>query len=141
MVAVAMEPAAYFEREMMSDPTPSRTAISHRTVPGAGGHGSAPRRDGILQRKCACGTHTGGGECAKCNRSRRRPQLKLAVGARSDPLELEADRAAEAVASGRSISAKPALLPREQSEDPRERMRFSPTEEVADAGIIEAGLR
>jgi len=29
----------------------------------------APARSGIIQRKCACGQHTGGGECASCRKN------------------------------------------------------------------------
>jgi hypothetical protein len=49
-----------------------------------------------LQRQCACGSHSGGGECHDCKRQRlqRKP---LSIGAEDDPLEMEADAAAEAV--------------------------------------------
>lgn len=62
---------------------------------------------GVLQRKCACGQHTGGGECEECRkrdeeeRSRTgRLQAKLALGAPGDLFEREADRIAERVAGG-----------------------------------------
>lgn len=35
----------------------------------------SPHPHGILQRKCACGTHTmGGGQCAECNKTKQRLQ-------------------------------------------------------------------
>jgi len=53
---------------------------------------------GMLQRKCACGNHTvAGGECAECAKNKSGLQRKLATGASNDPLEREADRAAEQV--------------------------------------------
>jgi hypothetical protein len=63
-------------------------------------------RGGILQRKCACGQHTGeGAQCEECkkreeheekDRARaRRHQSKLAVGSAGDPCEREADRIAD----------------------------------------------
>lgn len=36
---------------------------------------------GILQRKCACGQHTGGGECAECRKKKQNLQRKEASGA------------------------------------------------------------
>ncbi|MFO0699073.1 MAG: DUF4157 domain-containing protein [Nitrospira sp.] len=57
-----------------------------------------PVASGILQRKCACGTHTmGGGECADCAKKKNGLQRKLAIGASNDPLEQEADRIADQV--------------------------------------------
>lgn len=57
----------------------------------------------LLQRKCACGTHTaGGGECLECSRKKTRLQRKLMIGASNNPLELEADRVAD------QVMAKPA---------------------------------
>lgn len=50
---------------------------------------------GILQRKCACGNHSNGGDCADC--AKKKLQRKLSIGADNDPLELEADRVAEQV--------------------------------------------
>jgi hypothetical protein len=51
---------------------------------------------GMLQRTCACGNHTAaGGECAQCAKNRSGLQPKLAIGATNDPLEQEADRAAD----------------------------------------------
>jgi len=53
----------------------------------------------LLQRQCACGNRSAGGECDTCKRQRiqRKP---LFIGAVDDPLEAEADRAADAVMSG-----------------------------------------
>lgn len=52
-----------------------------------------PARGGILQRKCACGSHTiAGGECAECAKKKSGLQRKLTMGASNDPLEREAER-------------------------------------------------
>ncbi len=57
-------------------------------------------RQGILQRKCACGSHTStGGQCEECAAKREVLQRKLAIGASNDPLEQEADRVADQVMS------------------------------------------
>jgi Domain of unknown function (DUF4157)/L,D-transpeptidase catalytic domain len=57
-----------------------------------------PARSGLLQRQCACGSHTsGGGECAECSKKKLGLQRKLRIGARNDPLESEADRVADEV--------------------------------------------
>lgn len=51
-----------------------------------------------LQRKCACGAHSHGGEqCAECEKKSQGLQRQLSVGASNDPLEREADRVAEHV--------------------------------------------
>jgi hypothetical protein len=70
---------------------------------------SSPGRGGLLQRKCACGQHAAGGECEECKRKKEeeksresRLQAKLALGQPGDLFEREADRIAEAVASGSS---------------------------------------
>lgn len=60
----------------------------------------------LLQRKCACGTHTpGGGECVECGKRQpaasSSPGRHLAVGQPGDRFEQEADRAAALVMSGR----------------------------------------
>ena len=60
----------------------------------------APLRGGLLQRKCACGTHApSGGECESCQRVRLQRKA-LTIGRADDPLEAEADRVAAAVMSG-----------------------------------------
>lgn len=58
-----------------------------------------PVRNGLLQRKCACGSPTSSltGDCAEC---KGKLQTKLAVGSSHDQLELEADRVAEQVLEG-----------------------------------------
>lgn len=57
-------------------------------------------RQGILQRKCACGSHTSmGGECKECAAKKEMVQRKLTIGASNDPLEQEADRVADQVMS------------------------------------------
>ncbi|WP_372740484.1 DUF4157 domain-containing protein, partial [Neptunomonas sp.] len=53
----------------------------------------------VLQRKCACGQHSQGGECEVCAKKKHKLQRKLMVGAGNDPLEQEADRVAEHVLS------------------------------------------
>lgn len=56
---------------------------------------------GVLQRKCACGTHMiGGGQCADCAKKKSPLQRKLMIGTSNDPLEQEADRIAEQVMAG-----------------------------------------
>ncbi len=57
-----------------------------------------PVTKGLLQRQCACGTHSAGsGECAECSKRKWGLQRKLSIGASNDPLELEADRVANQV--------------------------------------------
>lgn len=57
-----------------------------------------PVPSGILQRKCACGTHTiAGGECEACKR--KQAQTKLVINQPGDRYEQEADRTADAVMS------------------------------------------
>lgn len=70
-----------------------RNATSAPTVNGAG----------ALQRRCACGTHTGGvSACSDCNGRTLNLQRKLMLGATNDPLELEADRIADQVLASSS---------------------------------------
>ena len=55
---------------------------------------------GLMQRKCACGTHTpGGGQCAACSRDSRgnAPAQTLRIGAANDRYEREADQIVEQV--------------------------------------------
>lgn len=53
---------------------------------------------GMLQRKCACGSHVlAGAECGACGRKRRGIQAKLTVGEPGDVYEQEADRIADQV--------------------------------------------
>jgi Domain of unknown function (DUF4157) len=67
--------------------TVSRPVTSHLPAP-----------SGLLQRQCACGTHSaGGGECAECSEKKSSLQRKLTIGASNDPLEQEADRVADQV--------------------------------------------
>jgi hypothetical protein len=63
-----------------------------------------PIRGRLLQRKCACGTHTvAGGECEECGKKKRRGlQTKLKVNEPGDIYEQEADRIAD------QVMAKPA---------------------------------
>ena len=68
---------------------------------------SASAQGAVLQRKCACGQHTGGGECEDCRKKKEKKpagmlQRKLAMGPPGDSFEREADRVAEEVTGGRS---------------------------------------
>ncbi|MBI3431965.1 MAG: DUF4157 domain-containing protein [Hydrogenophilales bacterium] len=56
---------------------------------------------GLLQRKCACGSHTlAGSECGSCGKKKRSGlQTKLAVDGPADVYEQEADRVADRVAA------------------------------------------
>jgi len=65
-----------------------------------------PSVRGMLQRKCACGSHTSmGGECKECAAKKGMLQRKLMIGASNDPLEQEADRVADQVMSTPLTSA------------------------------------
>ena len=58
----------------------------------------SPAQSDLLQRQCACGTHTaGGGKCAECGKKKLSMQRKLMIGATHDPMEHEADRVADQV--------------------------------------------
>lgn len=74
-----------------------------------------PGRGLLLQRKCACGSHTSSltGECADC-KSKKQVQAKLTIGASNDPLEREADRVADAVLAARVNPAARDAPPRVQ---------------------------
>jgi len=62
--------------------------------------GGSPSSTMLLQRKCACGTHTpGGGACGSCASDRRALQRGPTIGRPDSPLELEADRMADEVVS------------------------------------------
>jgi hypothetical protein len=92
---------------------------------------AAPSHGGILQRKCACGNHImAGGECAECSKTKLHLQRKLTIGASSDPLELEADRMAEAVATARFVATKPDTSPLsvQRQEVPLEKPREQTTQ-------------
>ena len=71
-----------------------------------------PAHSGLLQRKCACGSHTvAGGECPECAKKKSGLQRKLAIGASNDPLELEADRVAEQVMAAPTYPAVSGAAP------------------------------
>ena len=54
-----------------------------------------PRAQGMLQRKCACGSHTvAGGECAECRKKTNSLQRKQTSGSSNDHPVREADRVA-----------------------------------------------
>lgn len=74
-----------------------------------------PAPSGLLQRQCACGTHTAGsGECAECSKKKFGLQRKLMIGASNDALELEADRVADQVMATSAHSAVSGAPPRIQ---------------------------
>jgi hypothetical protein len=119
------------------------TAQKQSTAPAAPSHGA------ILQREFAYGNHAkAGGEYAECSKTTLGLQRKLTIGASSDPLELEADRVAEAVVSGRSVATRPSTGPlavqRQEMEKPREQPQFpaqetSETEKFQKGGLAAAG--
>src|ERR1041384_4310438 len=89
------------------------TKLQHATMKPAPSF--TPVQLGILQRKCACGTHTTGGEqCSGCAKNKKGLQRKLAIGASSDPLEQEADRVADLVMAAPSPSPVSSTPPRIQ---------------------------
>jgi hypothetical protein len=55
----------------------------------------------LLRKKCACGGTVSSldSECEECRKKRLQSQSRLAVGASNDPLEADADRAADEVMS------------------------------------------
>lgn len=72
---------------------------------------------GMLQRRCACGSHTpASGECPSCATKKKiGMQRKLKIGASNDPLEREADRVAEQVMAmplNSGINASPPRIQR-----------------------------
>lgn len=77
-----------------------RTAVQIETGRSQGSRSSS---SGVLQRQCACGTHTmGGGQCAECQKKKMSVggmplQAKLAISEPGDVYEQEADRVAEQV--------------------------------------------
>lgn len=76
---------------------------------------AAPASAAWLQRKCACGNTPQGAEaeCESCREEKALGlQTKLAVGARNDPLEHEADRAAAQVMNQASVPATTPAQPR-----------------------------
>ena len=77
---------------------------------------SGARQGAMLQRKCACGQHTGGGECEECRKKDKGAsasglQKKLALGPPGDSFEREADRIAEAVTAGSRVSSRERVSP------------------------------
>src|SRR5262245_14135042 len=82
---------------------------------GSPGASQVSRQRGVLRRKCACGNHTPtGGTCTQCAKDKesdratvrsRLMQPKLIIGASTDPLEYEADRAADRIAGATSPAA------------------------------------
>ena len=65
----------------------------------------------VLQRKCSCGNHPVTGVCDECSKKRVQLQRKLTIGSSSDPLEREADRAADYVigSQDRGVTAQQSL--------------------------------
>ncbi len=79
---------------------------------------SRAKQGAVLQRKCACGQHTGGGECEECRKKDKDKkaaaaglQRKVAVGPPDDAFEREADRIAAAVVSGSRASSRERVSP------------------------------
>ena len=73
-----------------------------------------PAPSGLLQRKCACGTHTvASGDCAECSKNKRLGlQTKLKVNEPGDIYEQEADRIADQVISTRAHPGVSGAQPR-----------------------------
>lgn len=89
----------------------NRTAVAQQTQATS----FSPPAHGILQRKCACGTHTmAGGQCTECAKNKNGLQRKLMIGASNDPLEQEADRIADQVMTGPTPSHVNSIPPRIQ---------------------------
>jgi hypothetical protein len=79
---------------------------------------TAPAPSNLLQRKCACGTHTGAGaSCRQCARE----NTGLIVSNPGDAMEVEADRMADyVVGAGAALpvtSAAPASVVQRQADD------------------------
>ena len=68
----------------------------------------------VLQRKCGCGQHTGGGSCSDCEKKKVAGlQTKLTIGDAGDVYEREADQVADQVMSSAGHGrVKPAALQR-----------------------------
>ncbi|HEU4711213.1 MAG TPA: DUF4157 domain-containing protein [Pyrinomonadaceae bacterium] len=66
----------------------------------------------VLQRKCGCGQHTGGGSCSDCDKKKVLGlQTKLTIGDAGDVYEREADQVADQVMSSAAHGrVKPAAL-------------------------------
>lgn len=63
-------------------------------------------KPGLLQRKCACGSHIiANGGCADCANKKTELQRKLIIGTSNDPLEQEADRIADQVMASHKSDA------------------------------------
>lgn len=76
----------------------------------------------LLQRKCACGTHTSGtGQCAECRKKPQSPlQARLRVNDAADRYEREADRVADHVLAGHASPPTDRTAPRIQRLSERE---------------------
>jgi hypothetical protein len=104
-------------------------AIRTQARAGAGAARKAPAH--AMQRRCACGAHTpSGGSCGRCGSAD--VQAPLLVGREGDHSESEAERAADAVVSGKSISFAltaapigPARLEREAADGLRQEAPFA----------------
>ena len=67
---------------------------------------------GILRRRCACGNATPMGKtCDNCSRTTHGLQRKLTIGSSNDPLEAEADRAAETALAQRGAGGAASAAP------------------------------
>lgn len=66
----------------------------------------------LLQRKCACGTHTAGtGQCSECSKKQARMQARLRINDAGDSYEREADRVADHVLAGSGQVAADRVAP------------------------------
>jgi pyrrolidone-carboxylate peptidase len=70
----------------------------------------------LLQRQCACGNRSLGGDCSECKRQRLQRKA-LSIGALDDPLEIEADRTADAVMAS-AVAAHAGTVPTRLSRAP-----------------------
>ena len=88
-----------------------------------------PAASELLQRKCACGSHTmGGGECQECGKKKRLGlQTKLKINDPGDIYEQEADRIADQVTVVPTHYAVSSTLPHIQ------RLSGHPTGQTTDA--------
>jgi hypothetical protein len=77
--------------------------LMHQLAPASGW---SPPGASMLQRKCACGTHTPGGEtCPSCAGASSAARGRISIGPAGDSFEREADRVADQVLAGPAPSA------------------------------------
>jgi hypothetical protein len=104
------------------------------------GKAFSPVQTGLLQRKCACGSHSmAGGECEECAKQKSMLQRKLTIGASNDPLEQEADRVADLVMSAPLHSAVNNTQPRIQRFSGQARESLDSTPPSVDRVLASSG--